>query len=248
MGHGGRWTVFVLTSVILAADAHPVRAQDFTEPDAGRTAASSEPFGFVGLSFVAGNPLGDLGSFFDQGFGFELEGAWPMTEDRRLRLRTDLGVLIYGHERIGMCHPVGCRIGVDLTTTNNIFFAGVGPEYAFTTGAFEPYVFGTMGLSYFATISSLSGPDEYRDYFDTTNYSDVVMAFRFGGGARVRVHSGRHPASLDFGLERHQNGIANFLTEGDILDNPDGSITLFPNRSDANLLTFRFGVSIGIGG
>ena len=109
-------------------------------------------------------------------------------------------------------------------------------------------MFGTVGLSYFATISSLSGPDEYRDYFDTTNYSDVVMAVRFGGGARVRVHSGRLPVSLDFGIERHENGIANFLTEGDILDHPDGTVTLFPNRSEANLLTFRLGISIGVGG
>ena len=234
MGKGNWWTALAVGGVLLGADG--VQAQE-----------DSEPHGFVGLSFVAGNPSGDLGTFFDQGFGAQLEGSWAMTEDGRLRLRADLGALVYGHERFGLCHPVGCRIGVDLTTTNNIFFAGIGPEYAFSTGAFEPYVFGTMGLSYFATISSLSGADEYNDYFDTTNYSDVVMAWKFGGGARVRVHRGAHPVSLDFGLERHENGIANFLTEGDIFDNPDGSITLFPNRSEANLMTFRFGVSVGFG-
>lgn len=237
MGHGRWLTALAVASALLVADAAQAQQEEVSEPDA-----------YIGLSFVAGNPLGDLDAFFDQGFGVALEGSWPMTEDRRLRLRTDLGALIYGHERIAMCHPVGCRIGVDLTTTNNIFFAGVGPEYAFATGAFEPYVFGTVGLSYFATISSLSGPDDYDDYFDTTNYDDLVMAWRVGGGARVRVHSGRHPVSLDFGVERHQNGIANFLTEGDILDNPDGTITLFPNRSEANLVTFRLGVSVGVGG
>jgi hypothetical protein len=225
--------------------ADAAAAQDFSD---ARTERPSEPAGYIGLSFIAGNSVGDLGAFFDQSFGVELEGVWPVSEDRRLRLRTDLGALVYGHETLSMCHPVGCRIGVDLTTTNNIFFAGFGPEYAFMTGGFEPYVFGTLGLSYFATISSLSGPDDYADYFDTTNYDDVVMAWRLGGGARVRVHSGRHPVSIDFAAERHQNGIANFLTEGDILDNPDGSITLFPNRSEANLVTFRLGVSVGVGG
>jgi len=235
MRYGSWWTGLAIVGVLFANDQ--AAAQEY-----------SEPRGFVGLSFVAGNPLGDLGTFFDQGFGAQLQGSWAMTEDRRLRLRTDFGGLVYGHERIAMCYPTTCRIGVDLTTTNNIFFFGVGPEYAFTTGGFEPYVFGTMGLSYFATISSLSGQDEYQDYFDTTNYSDVVMAWKFGGGARVRVHDGRHPVSLDFSVERHENGIANFLTEGDILDNPDGSITLFPNRSEANLMTFRFGVSVGLGG
>jgi hypothetical protein len=235
MGKRRWWTALAMGCALLAAEG--IDAQEYSGPRA-----------FLGLSFVAGNPLGNLGAFFDQGFGAQLEGSWAMTEDRRLRLRTDLGGLVYGHERFGLCHPVGCRIGVDLTTTNNIFFGGVGPEYVFSTGAFEPYVFGTLGFSYFATISSLSGADEYHDYFDTTNYSDVVMAWKFGGGARVRVHQGRHPISLDFGVERHENGIANFLTEGDILDNPDGSITLFPNRSEADLMTFRFGVSIGFGG
>jgi hypothetical protein len=233
MRKGRLWTGVAVACALLAADG--VGAQEY-----------SAPRGFLGLSFVAGNPVGDLGTFFDQGFGAQLEGSWVVTEDHRLRLRGDIGGVVYGHESQALC-LVSCRIGVDLTTTNNIFFAGVGPEYAFATGAFEPYVFGTVGLSYFATISSLSGADEYADYFDTTNYSDVVMAFKLGGGARVRVHQGRHPVSLDFGVERHQNGIANFLTEGDILDNPDGSITVFPNRSEANLMTFRFGFSVGLG-
>ena len=235
MRNGTWWTAVAVGCALLTAQR--AEAQDFREPR-----------GALGLSFVAGNPVGDLGSFFDQGFGGQIEASWAMSDDRRLRLRADAGVLVYGHETIAMCHPVGCRIGVDLTTTNNIFYGGVGPEIVLATGALEPYVFGTLGLSYFATISSLSGPDEYRDYFNTTNYSDVVMAWKVGGGTRVRVSRGRHPVALDFAVERHQNGLANFLTEGDILDNPDGSITLFPHRSEANLMTFRLGVSIGLGG
>ncbi len=30
------------------------------------------------------------------------------------------------------------------------------------------------------------------------------------------------------------------------MDNPDGSITLFPKVSEANLVTYRIGVSVGI--
>jgi hypothetical protein len=207
------------------------------------------PRGRLGLSFVAGDPVGDLNAFFDQGFGGQIEGAWAVTEDRRVRLRGDAGFLVYGHERLRYCYsvPIGCRIEADLTTTNNIFYFGVGPELALATGALEPYVYGTTGLSYFATISSLDGADGGPEWAETTNYDDVVMAWRVGGGMRLRVSSGRRPVALDFGVERHQNGIADFLTEGDIVDNPDGSITLFPNRSEANLVTFRFGVSIGLG-
>ena len=232
------WVVVLAAAIALAAAA---------SLDAQEHAA---PRGRVGLSFVAANPMGDLDAFFDHGFGGQLEGSWALTEDRLVRLRGDMGFLIYGHERIQYCYtvPIGCRVEAELTTTNNILYFGFGPELAFAAGALEPYVYGTTGLSYFATISSLDGADGGPAWAETTNYDDVVMAWRLGGGMRLRVSGGGRPVSLDFGVERHQNGIADFLTEGDIVDNPDGSVTLFPNRSEANLLTLRLGVAIGLGG
>ena len=43
------------------------------------------------------------------------------------------------------------------------------------------------------------------------------------------------------------NGVTTYLREGDIVDRPDGSIVIFPRRSEANLWSFRLGVSIGLG-
>ena len=36
------------------------------------------------------------------------------------------------------------------------------------------------------------------------------------------------------------------LTKGDIVDNPDGTVTMFPSESEADLLSFQVGISIGI--
>ena len=36
------------------------------------------------------------------------------------------------------------------------------------------------------------------------------------------------------------------MLAADIEDNPDGSITLYPVRSDTDLLTFHIGFSVGI--
>lgn len=206
------------------------------------------PSGHVGISFIAANPIGDLGFFFDEGFGVQLEGGMPISEGGWLRLRTDLGFLVYGLERQRSCYsgPFGCRVGLDLTTTNSIFFGGIGPELTIPVGPIQPYANGTMGFSYFATTSSLD--DGFDDFGSTTNFSDVVFAWKVGGGLRVRVGRGHRPVWFDFGVERHDNGVADFLTEGDITDNPDGSIAIFPNRSEANLLTYKFGISIGLGG
>jgi hypothetical protein len=209
----------------------------------------SDPRGAWGFSFVTAQPVGDLAFYFDRGFGGQIDGAWPMSDDGQLRLRADLGFLVYGYERLHYCYsvPFGCRVEADLTTTNGIAYIGIGPELALALGALEPYAYGTTGLSYFSTVSSISDEWDHLDW-DTTNYSDVVMALKLGGGVRLRLGRGRRPVSLDLGVERHQNGIAEFLTEGDIVDNPDGSITLYPNQSEANLTTFRFGVSWALGG
>jgi hypothetical protein len=75
----------------------------------------------------------------------------------------------------------------------------------------------------------------------------MVLALRAGGGLRFRF-GGPGSLAMDVGAEYHRNGVTEYLVEGDIVDNPDGSVTLYPNRSEANLLSFRIGVSIPFGG
>ncbi len=202
------------------------------------------PGGSFGIGLVGANAIGDLGTVVDQGFGLHLAGGLPMGGDGHLRLRLDGGFVVYGVERLHYC-GISCRVASELTTTNNILFAGVGPELVLSRGDVRPYVYGTAGISYFLTSSSLDDHDGYGPYLQTTNYSDAVYGLRYGGGLRVRVGGHRRPVFLDLGVERHDNGVAEYLTRGDIVDNPDGSVTIYPNRSDADLMTFRFGVSIG---
>ncbi len=206
---------------------------------------SHGPRGFVGLSFVAADPVGELGYLIDEGFGLELAAGAPMSSDGLLRIRGDMGFVIYGIEEMYFC-SYGCRVGSELTTTNSIIYGGIGPELAIGSGPIQPYVNVSAGLSYFLTSSSLDDHDGYGSYLETTNYSDLVFGWKFGGGLRMRVGNGHNPVYLDFGVERHDNGIANYLTEGDIVDHPDGSVTIYPNRTEADLLSFRFGVMVSL--
>ena len=203
------------------------------------------PGGFFGVSFVAADAVGALGTVVDQGFGLELGGGVPLAAGGHLRLRGDFGFLVYGYEKIRYCSFV-CRVESQVTTTNSIGYAGIGPELVLARGDIEPYVHASAGLTYFGTHSQLNDYDGYGPYLETTNYSDAVLGFKYGGGLRVRVGGGHKPVFLDLGVERHDNGIVNYLTEGDIVDNPDGSVTLYPNRSDADLVTYRIGISIGV--
>ena len=62
----------------------------------------------------------------------------------------------------------------------------------------------------------------------------------------VRLSNDGRPVFLDVGADYHHNGTATYLREGDIVDQPDGSVVIYPRRTDANLWSFRVGVSVGI--
>lgn len=200
------------------------------------------PVGFVGLSFAAANPVGDLATLVDNGFGVELSGGAPMAADGHLRIRVDLGAVVYGYERLSYC-DFTCRLGSDVTTTNSIVYGSVGPEIVLARGDIEPYVHAGAGLSYFVTSSHLDDNDGYGPYLETTNYSDTVFGWRYGGGLRFRA-GGR--TFIDLGVEKVDNQVANYLTEEDVVDQPDGSVLLYPNRSDADLISFRVGVTFAL--
>jgi hypothetical protein len=203
--------------------------------------------GRVDVSFVGVDPIGEMGRYVSAGGGIQVGGAIAPERNSPIRLRSDFGFIVYGYEsrRVCLSETVGCRIELDLNTTNAIFYGGVGPEIVLARGPVEPYVHAQMGFSYFVTTSSLRSTWEWEDFATTTNFDDVMWSWRAGGGMRVRLSGGRSPVYLDLGVERHQNGLADFLTEGDIEDHPDGSITLYPNRSEANMVVFRVGASIG---
>jgi len=141
---------------------------------------------------------------------------------------------------------VGCRVQARLQTTNNIFFGGIGPELAMPFSRARPYVNALLGFSYFNTSSSLEDLWGGESSFNTENYGDGTFSWGVGGGLDVNLKRGRAPIDLNLGFRYHENGRVKYLTEGDIVDNPDGSITLYPVFSDAKLISYHLGVSVGI--
>ena len=213
---------------------------------AGLEAQHRGPGGFVGLSFVAANPIGEMGTLVDNGFGLEISAGAPMAAGGHLRMRVDLGAVIYGWEEVFL-YDVMHRVGSDVTTTNSILHGSVGPEIVLVRGDIEPYVHAGAGLSIFATSSHMDDDFGYGyghdPYLETTNYSDTVFRWLYGGGVRFRAGS---RTFVDMGVSKVDNQVANYLTKGDVVDQPDGSVLLYPNRSDADLMSFRVGVSFAL--
>jgi hypothetical protein len=201
----------------------------------------------VGVNFIVGEPVGEFDQFVGAGAGADFFGRLPLDQHGFLSMRADLGFLIYGYESKRVCFQgIGCRVQARLETTNNIFFGGIGPELAIPMKRARPYVHAFMGFSYFNTSSSLEDLGGYDSDFSTENFGDGTVSWGVGGGIEMNLKQGRTPIDLNLGFRYHENGRVKYLTEGDIVDNPDGSITMYPVLSDANLMSYHLGISIGI--
>ena len=203
--------------------------------------------GFVGGEFLVASPVGEFAENVGTGFGVGVHGRFAFDDSSLFSLRGDLGFLNYGNETIRICVTQPCRVTGDLTTSNNIVFAGVGPELGAGSGAVRVYTHAGVGFAYFGTTSSVEGANNQGDPFaSSTNFDDVTFAWMGGGGLQLRLSGRANPVYLDLGARYHGNGEAEYLRKGDIQDRPNGNVVINPRRSETNLWTIRFGVSVGL--
>ncbi len=200
-----------------------------------------------GISGVLARPVGEFQDFVDWGGGIDLYGVINLSRRIPVGIRIDGSLLSYGHEsfRQPLSNTIQ-RVTVDVDTDNLIASLGVGPQLTLGQGALRPYVYGTVGFSYFATVSSVSGTANSDAFASSTNYDDVTAALTAGGGLLLRISRGKHPVSLDLSAQKTYHGETTYLREGSLLESPDGSISFIPIRSETNLVTFRVGIAIGV--
>lgn len=204
---------------------------------------------FLGGNVVYGEPRGEFADFVDESYGGSLHTILRLDEQGILGLRLDGGFLVYGSEtmRVPLSSSIGGRVLVDVETTNNIAYVGVGPQIGVPTGGFRPYAHGFAGVSYLFTESSVEGSRSNEPFASTTNYDDATFSWGGGAGVYVPLRRGHSPISLDVGVRYHNNGRARYLSEGDIEDLPDSRIRVHPRESDTDLVSFHLGVSVGVG-
>jgi hypothetical protein len=214
-----------------------------------RPGADERPRMRAGLSVAVADPRGEFSEYVDVGGGVTGFFRVGIDPEGVVALRIDAGFLNYGNEtkRVCLSPTIGCRIEVDLTTSNNIVLFGLGPELGLGIGSVRLYGNASVGLGYFSTDSHVEGSVGDEPFASTHNYGDGGFAWTGGGGIEIPIaRAGRFPIALDFGLAYHRNGSREYLTRGGIVDEPDGSISLDVKRSEADFLLWRIGASVGI--
>jgi len=200
-------------------------------------------FSFGG-DLVISQPKGEFANNVPNGFGFDLTGMFRVDPRGFFNIRADLGGVHYGRETQRVNFPNTGRVSLDVETSNRIAFGAIGAQLQIPDGWFRPYASASIATTYFWTESALSGIDASDDSFSTTNYDDWSRAWVFGGG--LMIPFGKSMGALNFGARYHYGAEATYLREGDITDNPDGTITLSPRRSKTDLVLWQLGVSFAI--
>lgn len=204
----------------------------------------------VGGHLYYAQAVGDFSDYIDHGWGGAFHGAFLLGEAGVLGIRFDGSFMNYGRETVrDVCSlPGNCRVTVDVTTTNNMAFAAVGPQLQVPSGPFRPYVSPQVGWTFIWTTSTIEDSDDRdRSPLDTENLTDNT--FSYGGVAGILLpitRSARNPVSLDMGVRYMRNGRVRYLREGDIIDHPTGPPTFDIQRSRADLVTYFVGVSVGV--
>ena len=200
-------------------------------------------FTLVGDLLVA-QPKGEFATELNtEGFGANIAGLFRLDKEGLFSVRADLGGMQYGSETFYVpYYQITGRVSLDVETTNNSYWGSIGPQITVPAGPIQPYVNAAVGFVDLVTTTSVRGSDSEYEYASTNNSDDITSAWIFGGGFYVPL--GRQKDwKLHAGARYFYGGEATYLREGDIEDNPDGSITLFPRTSKTHQVTWQLGVA-----
>lgn len=223
----------------------------FLLPERGTAQGSMDTFKgeFFGYLDLAA-PVGDFGDHVALGGGAGGGVVAFLGENRLAGLRLEGSFIIYGSEteRVPFSSTVPF-VELDMQTTNSIMAAGLGPQVYLGHGPIRPFIYGTVGFAYFVTSTSVSPAYEGEAIASTTNFDDFRLSLTGGGGLSVEVRGGQNPISLDLTAAYQHNGLTEYLVNGseNLTRRRGGGWLVDPIYSDANLMTYRIGASVGLG-
>lgn len=199
----------------------------------------------AGMAFDVAQPTGDFGSKVDNGAGLSMWLRWDFTPYFGIGL--DGGWINYGRETIDVCGlNTTCRVNIYTTTSNNILFIGLGPEFALDMGSVRPHLGLKTGFRLFQTGTNIDGAHSHHDDHghvgsgDETHLAKAGFQLRIDGGVDFKLFRWLW---LNTGLTRHINGEETYLIKGGIQDLEGGGLALDKQRGEVNLWTFSVGLS-----
>lgn len=196
----------------------------------------------AGVGVAVAQPVGDFHRAVDNAVGGAGHLLLRVDHTGRVALRLEGGWLNYGDEshRICLASTPGCRVAVNVTTANGILTLGVGPQLSFPISRLKAYGYSVVGMSRFSTVTTIGGGIVPDFVAGDENFGDGGVWWNGGLGVQLPLH-GR--TTLDVGVSVQGHGRRNYLLEGGVTDNADGSLLFDIKRSNANLFALKIGAT-----
>lgn len=226
---------------LVLAGAAPLAAQNYRDV----TDTERSVRGYFGANLQVSFPQGEFDQFVGEGVGVGLHGTFLLGGSGHVGLRVAGSWIQYGRSSERIPFPGLPGISVDLTTSNDIYSFGVGPEFQAGSGALHVYGYGTAGFSNFRTSTQAEGSSNTNPFAESTNFSDWTWALAGGGGVMFQVAYGRTPVWIDGGLRYQGHGRTRYLREGSLDTDNNGNVVLSPIESETNMLVMHLGVQVG---
>jgi hypothetical protein len=195
------------------------------------------------------HPQGSFAEAAGVGVGISGHAVYRLDPGGILGIRLGGMAAGYGQDRrrTQLSSTIGGRILVDVVTTNNLAVLGLGPQVELPLVGVRPYLHGQAGIAFLSTDSRIRSayPGSRDERIGMTrHHGSATTALGAGGGVRVPLRMGRTPATVELGVAGLRTGEVEYLGRDDIVDNPDGSITLHPRRDRVEALTYSLGISL----
>lgn len=235
----------ICAAALLSAVSPPALSAQEEPPD---TLPEVAPRWEVGVAGSMAVPTGAFATYVGLGGGFALHGARYLDEGRRVAIRLDVAWTVYGHESAWVpLSPSIPSVDVEVTTENGIGSFALGPEIVFDRGAVSLWVRSSVGVSDFVTTTSVTGNGDHEPFVTATNLDDTVLALAAGAGIRIALSKGSpHPVALDLGAVHVWHGETDYLREGGVGVDSEGSVRLDTIRSSTNLFAIHLGIVVGL--
>lgn len=218
------------------------------------TPVANAQYGSGGVDAVLAIPQGQFADRLD-GIGYGVSGDLLFhIPNTPVGIGVEGTFVIYGRETIRERFGSGAlgRVEVDVETTNNIALGHLLLRLQPPIGAFRPYADALVGVNYLFTESRIGDVDfgDDQDIASSTNFDDAAFSYGLGGGVMARVFSGTsedtgrpYGVFIDARLRYLRGGKAEYLREGDIEADADGTPIYNTTRSSTDLLLPQLGVT-----
>lgn len=188
----------------------------------------------AGVDLYFGVPTGAFHQFVQSVGGFGGFLTVPVSRGGGLGVRLE-GSMVF--------HGGNCFDGCSLETSSYIGSLRAGPQITLGAGRVRWYGLATAGFSYFATdVNDRYDCGCYGYGSSNTLLDDFTGTWEAGGGVQLFLGS-RGRVAVDLGARYQDNGRATYLTNSSIQSNGDGTFTVTPVRTSANLVLYHLGAS-----